>query len=390
MFKDKDSKINILTIGKRPDIGADSIAANLILEKIMKENQGCLFQNFISGFTDTLLDEYIKKLEEKEGRKISQTFNKEGEKGGTVLYTWEHGMVDLLTTHSGTIQCNTYSMNEEFVLSIKKMVEETLTKPTKQGSIFAIMRNGQSLQITRIGFAGTTLERGNYSKQVLEDYDYVVKDLKNNAPSGRIIVLEGKPGTGKTYLIRSILMDIPNAMFVLVPPSMVSSLGGPELLPLLLRNKEDYQKTGPTVLILEDADDCLVPRQGDNMSSISSILNLGDGIFGSLFDIRILASTNAKKQQMDPAIIRAGRLSRRIEVDAMNYDEANGVFKRLLPNKDMPVIVDDKASGLRPVVKKEYFTLAEIYKAARDEGWEPPVTKSLDEEPIGFFEDYED
>ncbi len=50
------------------------------------------------------------------------------------------------------------------------------------------------------------------------------------------------------------------------------------------------------MLIVEDADECLVQRGSDNMSTIASVLNISDGILGSILDVRVLATTNAEKE----------------------------------------------------------------------------------------------
>jgi hypothetical protein len=54
----------------------------------------------------------------------------------------------------------------------------------------------------------------------------------------------------------------------------------------------------PILFIIEDADDCLVPRGSGNVSTISSLLNYTDGIFGSMLDLRIIATTNAEKMEI--------------------------------------------------------------------------------------------
>lgn len=232
-----------------------------------------------------------------------------------------------------------------------------------------------------IGFAGTPLEEHNYLEESIKDYRYIVGDLCSKQPSGRIAIFDGPPGTGKTYMVRSILMEVPDAMFVLVPPSMVSSLGGPELLPMLLNHKQSYGKHGPTIFVLEDADVCLAPRASDNMNEIASILSIGDGIFGSLFDIRIIATTNAKQEEIDEAILRAGRLSRRISIDRLNYDAANKIYQRLLPDQNLKKTgAADEEHSMRPAKKTATYSLAEIYRAARDNGWIPADGKEPKEE----------
>ncbi|KKK48353.1 hypothetical protein LCGC14_3145980, partial [marine sediment metagenome] len=47
----------------------------------------------------------------------------------------------------------------------------------------------------------------------------------------------GPPGTGKTYLVRSLLAAAPKAAFILIPPHLVEELGSPEILPSLTAAK---------------------------------------------------------------------------------------------------------------------------------------------------------
>ena len=99
----------------------------------------------------------------------------------------------------------------------------------------------------------------------------------------------------------------------------------------------------------------MVKCEGDNMNSISSLLNLGAGIFGDLFDVRVIATTNAKKIEMDPAITRNGRCCRYIETGPLPKEQAERILNRISDGKKM-------LTG----AKKEYM-LADIYHAARVE-----------------------
>lgn len=163
-------------------------------------------------------------------------------------------------------------------------------------------------------------------------------------------------------------MEASNGMFVIISPDMVKELSGPKFLPLLLQYK-GHAKNGPIILILEDADKCLVKRGEENMPSIQALLNLGDGILGSLLDIRIVATTNANKLEMEEAMMRPGRLSKRIEVSYLSYTEAVNVFNQLVPNVECTLSVKD-------------HSLAEVYEAARKSGWEPvePILEEDDEQ----------
>jgi ATP-dependent 26S proteasome regulatory subunit len=109
-------------------------------------------------------------------------------------------------------------------------------------------------------------------------------------------------------------------------------------------------------MIIEDGDVCLVPRKNDNISTIASLLNLSDGILGSIIDIKMVISTNADIKDMDQAIMRPGRLCKNIHVGPLPYEQANQVYRRLMKSED---------------VKLEYkklYTLAEIYDITNNAG----------------------
>jgi hypothetical protein len=249
------------------------------------------------------------------------------------------------------------STHEDLFKKVAKLCAGILTHDNpKEGFVYALAKGMAGYNLTRIGAAGTPLERGNYNPQVLANYDHVVADLKAESPCGRLIIMAGEPGTGKTFLVRSLLSDIPKAAFVVVPPHLVKELGSPELLPALASARGDGL-TGPMALIIEDADKVLVQRDAGDMAAISSLLNLGDGILGSVLDVRIIATTNAGALEMDPATRRKGRLCSYIDVGPVEPEQAETIVHRLT------------GSNKRPAKR---VTLAEVYSHARSIGWTPP------------------
>jgi hypothetical protein len=261
--------------------------------------------------------------------------------------------------------------NKEAIQKLTKLAGGILQQDDpKRGFVFALAQGAMGgYNLKRIGAAGTPIERGNYTAGVLKQYDHVVADLKADSPCGRLVIMAGMPGSGKTFLARSLLADVPSAAFIVVPPHLVKDLGSPELIPALVSAK-DHGFDGPIVLVLEDADSVLVQRQAGDMAAISSLLNLGDGILGGVLDARILATTNAAKLDMDEATRRKGRLCQYMSVEALSAEHASQVISRL---------AQKSITANRPV------TLAEIYHAARDFGWTPP--SKLAEKPRTVYRD---
>ena len=185
--------------------------------------------------------------------------------------------------------------------------------------------------------------------------DHVVSDLCEREPCGRLSIFTGPPGTGKTHLVRSILgvvREERQPRFVLVQPSDVKMLVSPSFIPAFVSFSKE--NNGPIVLVLEDADECLLPRGSDNVSQIRALLNLSDGLIGSVFDIRVIATTNAKRIEIDPAIKRSGRLCRQVEVGLLSTGHARSVFDRIAPG-----------CGLGHGIS-EAMTLADVYARARE------------------------
>ena len=330
-----------------------------LLKKVLSDKlKDHVIETYAEGFTSKDLPYFSKKMKSKKGKLLYHYIGSESQ---IVIWIWDNSIISFNMGES-YLRMHCLSTEPNFVSEIKEMVDSVLEPEIKKGHVFSIVKRGPSLTLSNIGNAGLSLCKENYSKSVLFSYHESIIDLNSSTPSGRVVILEGPPGTGKTHLIKSFLLEVPDAMFVLVPPDLLAELAGPDLLPVLMDNKTSYNHKGPLVLILEDADRCLVKRDGKNMNSIQSLLNLSDGILGSLLDLRIIATTNASKLEIEEAILRPGRLSQRIEVGLLSPKEAISLYKKLVPKKSISF--------------NEHKSLAEIYSLARKDGWKPSAKKS--------------
>ncbi len=377
--------LNFNNLGTPVDI-VDSRSFGFVplMKNILENDSGCLFEYSKEAYINEKfaaqgLKTHCNFLEKLGGRLIYQTIENFG---GETIFLWEDGMVNFCM-RGNFITIGAMSYNEKLPRDVKEYFDSHWEVAEKKGHVYAIVQNGGHLSLTSIGNAGIPLVAGNYTTKVIEDYIYVISDLQSGYPSGRITIMRGLPGSGKTHLIRSMLLEVPDAMFVLISPEMVTSLAGPQLLPLLTSYRGSSK--GPIVLLLEDADKCLVSRDKDNMNSIQSLLNLGDGILGSLLDLRIVATTNAKEIHMEEAIMRPGRLSKLLEVGVLDLETAKSIFNRLCPKKKkLPDALNVNSMSFK-------MTLAEIYALARKYGWKPDNRKvelvSVNNDPYDDFEE---
>lgn len=245
----------------------------------------------------------------------------------------------------------------------------------EKACVYTIVTSGNSYCLETVGIGGLPLIEDNYSEEVVEQYHIIADDLGSEEPLGRLSIIDGPPGTGKTYLVRGLINEIPECKFVIVPPHLVSHLGNPEFASFFLqeRSNEDTKKKRPLVLILEDADECLAQRDGMNQSSISAVLNLTDGIIGSLIDFRIIATTNVKKIDIDDALTRAGRLSAAMTIGELKLDHAREIYMRLTgcSKEDAAKAIDKNC------------VLADVYAKAKGRK-KAGAMKSKKSKPVGF------
>lgn len=249
---------------------------------------------------------------------------------------------------------------------IRQMFLDNTTKKETQGSVYMMIEGSGGPSFMEMPRkVESPLEEGNYASDVLEGFRRIKADLDTPKPHGRIALFDGPPGTGKTHLLKSLLTECTETVFVLVSPDLLLAMTGPSVLPALLDFSTNFVGSSKSITFLvEDADSCVAPRGADNMSVISGVLNLGDGILGQLLDIRLVMTTNAKHSEIDEAILRPGRLSARVNVDKLDADQCNQIYNRLTGT-----------TGQNPFDKRA--TLAEVYGKAMDSGFKPVPAKSM-------------
>lgn len=164
----------------------------------------------------------------------------------------------------------------------------------------------------------------NYNDGFKETSDKIISRLNDDNSTG-LVLLHGKPGTGKTTYIRH-LTTLLDKDIMYVPNNMADILTSPEFIPFMMKYPN-------SVLIVEDAESVIRDRNTTgNSTAVSNILNMSDGIMGECLKTQIIATFNTDRESIDKALLRKGRLIAEYEFDELCVDKSNKLLKSLKIN----------------------------------------------------------
>ena len=162
----------------------------------------------------------------------------------------------------------------------------------------------------------------NYGSEFIKVHDVIIDRLNKNNDKG-IILLHGEPGTGKTSYIKYLTKLIKDKDILFIPPSMAEMLSEPSIIPFLMDQRN-------TVLIIEDAERVISDREGNGSpAGVSNILNLTDGILADCLNIQVIATFNMKRERIDQALLRKGRLIAEHKFEKLSTEDTNKLLKHL-------------------------------------------------------------
>lgn len=143
----------------------------------------------------------------------------------------------------------------------------------------------------------------------------------SNPSGGKLVLMHGPPGTGKTRSILALLSEWRDWCTASVVTDTDRFFGDPTYINSLVFSSDGMANW--MVLVLEDADDYLaVGGREKKGQAISRLLNLADGIVGQGINLLTLMTTNVDVEELNPAVTRNGRCLANIHVGAFPPDEA--------------------------------------------------------------------
>jgi proteasome regulatory subunit len=219
-------------------------------------------------------------------------------------------------------------------------------------------------------------EIGGLDKEIKEIVEVIELPLKSPAlfkkvgidpPKG--ILLHGPPGTGKTLLAKAVAAST-NATFIeIVGSELVQKFIG-EGAKLVKEIFELAKEKGPSIVFIDEIDALAARRielgtsgEREVQRTFMQLLAELDG-FKPLSNVKIIGCTN-RKDILDPAIIRPGRLDRLIEVNIPTREGLQQIFK--IHTKRMSL---DKSLNIENIHKKLYgLSGAEIQAVCTEAGY---------------------
>ena len=194
----------------------------------------------------------------------------------------------------------------------------------------------------------------NYNDDLYPKHEKIVKLIHEKSSS--LILLHGKPGTGKTTYIRQLIKDNPDVMFYWIDCSLFKQFTSSEFIDFIRSCKN-------SVFVVEDAEFLLESRDsaGGNLA-MQTLLNISDGMLGDSLHLKFICTFNTE-DKIDPALLRKGRMKMKYEFKLLEVDRANNLFKKL---------------GIKAVAK-EPMSLADVYNYEEDNG-----TQNEEKKKIGF------
>jgi hypothetical protein len=181
-----------------------------------------------------------------------------------------------------------------------------------------------------------------------------------------ISILCGETGVGKTSYIRHVMSALSAThRFYFVPVDNFGLLSSGSLTEFW----KAEQRTHPAaakVLVLEDAETLLINREENARNPVSNILNLTDGLMTQFVKVHLLATLNCRRDSLDKALLRPGRLRFFRDFDRLTRERAQRIadhYKLRLADRDD-------------------YSLAEIFASEKFENHTAGVKK--EKEAIGF------
>lgn len=316
---------------------------NIIDEKNI--NMASANEWFLSHYKSKIIDCFFSKKVFKENSHAAYD---------DIIYFIEGNIALHMEIEFGTFRILYRGGNADFVEELYQSLIQ-FKEVIKHSNIDLLVNSNNRLSLESLEITNT---KGNiedhYNNDLLPIHDVIKERLTKDKDKG-LVLLHGKPGTGKTSYIRHLLSFLDKKV-IFISPKMATALTSPDFISILIENKN-------SILVIEDAENIVIDRDQDNNSPVSAILNLSDGLLSDCLNIQVICSFNTDLSKIDSALLRKGRLIAKYCFEELSVEKANALSKKLGKH----------------ITYNEPTTLTEIYNAE-----EMSFSKDSKKHQIGF------
>ena len=183
------------------------------------------------------------------------------------------------------------------------------------------------------------------------------------------VLLYGPPGTGKTLLAKAVAASTNSTFIEVVGSELVQKFIG-EGAKLVKEIFELAREKAPTIIFIDELDSLAASRievgtsgEREVQRTFMQLLAEIDG-FSNLGNVKIIGCTN-RKDILDPAITRPGRLDRLIKVDNPDENARKDIFN--IHSANMTLDTDVKVDVI--IKEMDGFSGAEIKASCTEAGY---------------------
>ncbi|MFH1399704.1 MAG: AAA family ATPase [Candidatus Woesearchaeota archaeon] len=222
----------------------------------------------------------------------------------------------------------------------------------------------------------TWKEIGGLTEQIQEIQEVIELPLKKpelfkkvGIQPPKAILLHGPPGTGKTLLAKAVANSTQSTFIEIVGSELVQKFIG-EGAKLVKEIFELAKQKAPSIVFIDELDAIAAKRievgtsgEREVERTFMQLLAEIDG-FKPLGEVKVIGCTN-RRDILDPAILRPGRLDRQIFVPLPDKDGRKEIFKIHTQNMN----IDKKANIDKIINEMEGFSGAEIRAVCTEAGY---------------------